>query len=136
MLDVKPFLASTSISTGAESAISSPEHLQVPDNHTDSGSSVPVTSVSPSEQKDLTDPLLPNISNLSVQENVSEKEDGDLEDSSVKHIKCSSRPEADGDRGVLASADRSRDDGLHYELYSIMIHSGSALGGHYYAYIK
>ena len=23
-----------------------------------------------------------------------------------------------------------------YELFSIMIHSGSALGGHYYAYIK
>jgi len=23
-----------------------------------------------------------------------------------------------------------------YELFSIMIHSGSAVGGHYYAYIK
>ena len=23
-----------------------------------------------------------------------------------------------------------------YELFSIMIHSGSAIGGHYYAYIK
>ena len=23
-----------------------------------------------------------------------------------------------------------------YELYSILIHSGSAMGGHYYAYIK
>ena len=28
------------------------------------------------------------------------------------------------------------DDGLSYELFSIMIHSGSATGGHYYAYIK
>eukprot|EP00048_Salpingoeca_helianthica_P014812 m.223684 g.223684 ORF g.223684 m.223684 type:complete len:1224 (+) comp16297_c0_seq1:475-4146(+) len=28
------------------------------------------------------------------------------------------------------------DDGNQYELFSIMIHSGSALGGHYYAYIK
>lgn len=27
-------------------------------------------------------------------------------------------------------------DGNQYELFSIMIHSGSALGGHYYAYIK
>lgn len=26
--------------------------------------------------------------------------------------------------------------GLNYELFSIMIHSGSASGGHYYAYIK
>jgi ubiquitin C-terminal hydrolase len=23
-----------------------------------------------------------------------------------------------------------------YELYSVMVHSGSAMGGHYYAYIK
>jgi len=26
--------------------------------------------------------------------------------------------------------------GMVYELYSVLIHSGSALGGHYYAYIK
>jgi ubiquitin carboxyl-terminal hydrolase 47 len=25
---------------------------------------------------------------------------------------------------------------LDYELFAILIHSGSALGGHYYAYIK
>lgn len=28
------------------------------------------------------------------------------------------------------------DPSLDYELFSIMIHSGSATGGHYYAYIK
>lgn len=28
------------------------------------------------------------------------------------------------------------DSSLDYELFSIMIHSGSATGGHYYAYIK
>jgi ubiquitin carboxyl-terminal hydrolase 47 len=25
---------------------------------------------------------------------------------------------------------------LVYELYSVLVHSGSAMGGHYYAYIK
>lgn len=34
-------------------------------------------------------------------------------------------------------ADESNKDELYdYELFSIMIHSGSATGGHYYAYIK
>lgn len=37
---------------------------------------------------------------------------------------------------LVSNVDPALDDGMHYELYSIMIHSGGAMGGHYYAYIK
>ena len=33
------------------------------------------------------------------------------------------------------SDNQNKEDGYHYELFSIMIHSGSAMAGHYYAYI-
>jgi ubiquitin carboxyl-terminal hydrolase 47 len=36
---------------------------------------------------------------------------------------------------VLKEAYR-KDGDMIYELYSVMIHSGSAWGGHYYSYIK
>ena len=46
-------------------------------------------------------------------------------------------------RGVYAESALSQYNVLHllqgpyvYELFSIMVHSGSATGGHYYAYIK
>ena len=42
----------------------------------------------------------------------------------------------EGPSRCRASVNPVFDDGLHYELFSIMIHSGSALGGHYFAYIK
>uniref|UniRef100_A0A6P7GLW5 Ubiquitin carboxyl-terminal hydrolase 47 n=1 Tax=Diabrotica virgifera virgifera TaxID=50390 RepID=A0A6P7GLW5_DIAVI len=47
---------------------------------------------------------------------------------------------ADSDEGIDVSSGNNHDDEAKgpymYELFSIMIHSGSASGGHYYAYIK
>ncbi|CAH1098734.1 unnamed protein product [Psylliodes chrysocephalus] len=47
---------------------------------------------------------------------------------------------ADSDEGIDVSSGNNHDDDAKgpyvYELFSIMIHSGSASGGHYYAYIK
>ena len=39
-------------------------------------------------------------------------------------------------KGESPSNELSGDNSTNYELFSIMIHSGSATGGHYYAYIK
>ncbi|CAH1998953.1 unnamed protein product [Acanthoscelides obtectus] len=47
---------------------------------------------------------------------------------------------ADSDEGIDVSSGNNHDEDAKgpyvYELFSIMIHSGSASGGHYYAYIK
>ena len=38
---------------------------------------------------------------------------------------------------ILESAEEFKREGMFvYELYAVMIHSGGAYGGHYYAYIK
>jgi len=38
---------------------------------------------------------------------------------------------------ILKEAEEFKKEGLFvYELYAVMVHSGGAYGGHYYAYIK
>jgi ubiquitin carboxyl-terminal hydrolase 47 len=44
--------------------------------------------------------------------------------------------EVEGRPTELTVGQRLRRGPYVYELFSIMIHSGSAIGGHYYAYIK
>ncbi len=37
---------------------------------------------------------------------------------------------------VGAASDVEEEEPFTYELYSVLVHSGSAIGGHYYAFIK
>lgn len=80
-------------------------------------------------------------------------DDEGIEVNSFDGDKCASKPKSNGDITNIAgksetstskvNSTKEKDDadspsGAHtkYQLFSIMIHSGSASGGHYYAYIK
>ena len=59
----------------------------------------------------------------------------DKEDTSETNIKENEKG-ADEQEGEKAESKSNDNELTKYELFSIMIHSGSATGGHYYAYIK
>lgn len=89
--------------------------------------------------------VFPEILNVKkyIEKTESEKSDNDEETPSEESLKLETSAselvsETDRtDNDTVMSDEQNNDDKLYdYELFSIMIHSGSATGGHYYAYIK
>jgi len=75
----------------------------------------------------------------SSNENESQDDDEGID---VRTEGCTSSTSCASGDSLMKAADEDgknrtgQNGGLNYELFSIMIHSGSASGGHYYAYIK
>lgn len=70
------------------------------------------------------------------QTNVNNNE-ADTESTDLNVNECAMKTTDENNTSNTESQSNSDKDGCYeYELYSIMIHSGSATGGHYYAYIK